>query len=542
MRAPGDVERERRRRLRLALHHRPRELVVDGRAITRDGPAYVIAEIGNNHQGDLEKAKALIHAARECGVDAVKFQKRDNRALFTREFYESPYDNEQSYGRDVRRAPRVPRAAEERLVRADALRAGGGRRVRRAASTSRARTCSPSSTSTRSSSPRATSSTSRSCATSPRSASRCSSRPAAARSRTSIAPSTRSSPRNEQLCVLHCTAAYPADVEDLNLVGHHGAARALPGPRDRALRPSQRDRDGAGRVHARRAGLREALHAQPRVEGHRPRVLADARRDAPLRARPASRPGRARRRRQATLPSEERRSRRWGRSSSRRAISRPGTSSPGRPRREVAGGRGPPARTSSTTSLGAHARAPLAVEETVARGRRRARRGARRRATRDDLTEIRLVVFDFDGVFSDNRVWTNERGEESVACWRGDSLGLRRLDEVGVDYFVLTPEANDAVPARARKIRIECIRASRTSSRCCARRPSGAASLAPRPRTSATTSTTRSASRRSAPVVPGDAWPEVVPLAGSGAHARGGHGCVREFCDAVWNAKRAVAA
>ena len=76
-----------------------RELVVDGKAITRDGPAYVIAEIGNNHQGELEKAKALIHAARECGVDAVKFQKRDNRTLFTRSFYDAPYDNENSYGR-----------------------------------------------------------------------------------------------------------------------------------------------------------------------------------------------------------------------------------------------------------------------------------------------------------------------------------------------------------------------------------------------------------------------------------------------------------
>jgi N-acetylneuraminate synthase/sialic acid synthase len=75
-----------------------RELVVDGKVIARDGPAYVIAEIGNNHQGDLEKAKALIHAAAECGVDAVKFQKRDNHRLYTRVFYESPYDNENSYG------------------------------------------------------------------------------------------------------------------------------------------------------------------------------------------------------------------------------------------------------------------------------------------------------------------------------------------------------------------------------------------------------------------------------------------------------------
>jgi N-acetylneuraminate synthase/sialic acid synthase len=74
------------------------ELLVDGKRISRDGDAYVIAEIGHNHQGSLEQAKALVHAAKECGVDAVKFQKRDNRRLFTRSFYESPYDNENSFG------------------------------------------------------------------------------------------------------------------------------------------------------------------------------------------------------------------------------------------------------------------------------------------------------------------------------------------------------------------------------------------------------------------------------------------------------------
>jgi N-acetylneuraminate synthase/sialic acid synthase len=72
---------------------------VDGRRIADDAPAYVVAEIGHNHQGDVEKAKALIHAAKECGVDAVKLQKRDNRRLYTRALYEAPYDNEHSFGR-----------------------------------------------------------------------------------------------------------------------------------------------------------------------------------------------------------------------------------------------------------------------------------------------------------------------------------------------------------------------------------------------------------------------------------------------------------
>jgi N-acetylneuraminate synthase/sialic acid synthase len=74
------------------------ELRVDGTLIHDEGEAYVLAEIGHNHQGDVEKAKTLIHAAKECGVAAVKLQKRDNRTLFTRVFYDSPYDNENSFG------------------------------------------------------------------------------------------------------------------------------------------------------------------------------------------------------------------------------------------------------------------------------------------------------------------------------------------------------------------------------------------------------------------------------------------------------------
>jgi N-acetylneuraminate synthase/sialic acid synthase len=61
-------------------------LTIDGVEITGEGECYVIAEVGHNHQGDVEKAKQLIHAAKECGADAVKLQKRSNRALYTRAY------------------------------------------------------------------------------------------------------------------------------------------------------------------------------------------------------------------------------------------------------------------------------------------------------------------------------------------------------------------------------------------------------------------------------------------------------------------------
>ena len=158
------------------------------------------------------------------------------------------------------------------------------------------------------------------------------------------------------------------------------------------------------------------------------------------------------------------------------------------------------------------------------------------------LAEIRLVVFDFDGVFSDNRVWTNEHGEESVACSRSDAAGLRRLDEVGVEYFVLTSETNDAVPARARKIRIDCVRGIED------KLPVLRAELERRgfslEETAYVGNDINDAECLTAvglAAVPADAWPEVVPLAGIVLTRAGGHGCVREFCDSIWAAKRAVA-
>ena len=160
-----------------------------------------------------------------------------------------------------------------------------------------------------------------------------------------------------------------------------------------------------------------------------------------------------------------------------------------------------------------------------------------------DLEAIRFVVFDFDGVFSDNRVWTNDRGEESVACWRGDAFGLRRLEEAGVDHLILSMEVNEAVGARARKIRATCIQGIEDKPPVlreeAARR---GVSLAETAYVGNDINDAGCLELVGLPVVPADAWPEVIPLARLVLDRTGGHGCARELCDMVWLAKRAAAA
>lgn len=66
--------------------------------ISRKSPCFVIAEIGHNHSGEIDKAIKMITVAAACGADAVKFQKRNNKTLYTREMYNKPYENENSFG------------------------------------------------------------------------------------------------------------------------------------------------------------------------------------------------------------------------------------------------------------------------------------------------------------------------------------------------------------------------------------------------------------------------------------------------------------
>tara|TARA_A100000164_G_scaffold377965_1_gene418451 strand:- start:202 stop:1230 length:1029 start_codon:yes stop_codon:yes gene_type:complete len=69
------------------------------KTIITDNLPFIIAEIGHNHQGSIDKAKEMIKEAKICGANAVKLQKRSNKNLYTREMYNSIYNSENSYAK-----------------------------------------------------------------------------------------------------------------------------------------------------------------------------------------------------------------------------------------------------------------------------------------------------------------------------------------------------------------------------------------------------------------------------------------------------------
>jgi len=88
--------------------------------VTRDGPEFaVVAEVGNNHNGSLEIAEAMIRSAAECGADAVKFQTRDIESLYTSSYLTRLYQNDVSEGPDYgshRRRLELPQRVYPRLM------------------------------------------------------------------------------------------------------------------------------------------------------------------------------------------------------------------------------------------------------------------------------------------------------------------------------------------------------------------------------------------------------------------------------------------
>ena len=75
-----------------------RKFEIKNNTIDQNTSCYIIAEIGHNHQGNLEQCIKIIDEASKCGVSAVKLQKRNNKKLFTKVFYEQEYNSENAFG------------------------------------------------------------------------------------------------------------------------------------------------------------------------------------------------------------------------------------------------------------------------------------------------------------------------------------------------------------------------------------------------------------------------------------------------------------
>ncbi len=70
---------------------------------------------------------------------------------------------------------------------------------------------------------------------------------------------------------------------------------------------------------------------------------------------------------------------------------------------------------------------------------------------------IQLIVYDFDGVMTDNKVIVSEDGKESVIVNRGDGLAIAKIKEMGIKQIIISTEKNIVVEARAKKLNIDCL-------------------------------------------------------------------------------------
>jgi YrbI family 3-deoxy-D-manno-octulosonate 8-phosphate phosphatase len=157
----------------------------------------------------------------------------------------------------------------------------------------------------------------------------------------------------------------------------------------------------------------------------------------------------------------------------------------------------------------------------------------------DLLLTVRLIAFDFDGVFTDNSVYVTQDGIESVRCWRGDGLGLERLRSIGIETLIISTEINPVVMARARKLNLSCKHGVQDKA---------AAILATCQDLQIDSQQTMFVGNDindipafqsiGIPVGVADSYPEIYPYILCRTQKPGGLGAVREICDLVFNAKK----
>ena len=148
------------------------------------------------------------------------------------------------------------------------------------------------------------------------------------------------------------------------------------------------------------------------------------------------------------------------------------------------------------------------------------------------IRRIRLVAFDFDGVFTDNMVYVFEDGSEAVRCSRSDGMGLQNLERAGISTVIISTEPNPVVSARARKLKIRCIQ-NCSDKRATLQEITRELKI----RIDETAFVGNDINDLAClecvglPIVVQDAHPDVLAVARYQTKRPGGHGAVREICD-----------
>ena len=148
------------------------------------------------------------------------------------------------------------------------------------------------------------------------------------------------------------------------------------------------------------------------------------------------------------------------------------------------------------------------------------------------IRNIRLVAFDFDGVFTDNTVYVFEDGREAVRCTRSDGIGLSKLRALDIATVIISTEPNPVVSARSRKLNIECIQN-------CQDKVEALDQVVKRlgltfeqvAFVGNDINDLPCLTTVALPIVVGDAHPDVVSIGYYQTKHLGGHGAVREVCD-----------
>ena len=76
---------------------------------------------------------------------------------------------------------------------------------------------------------------------------------------------------------------------------------------------------------------------------------------------------------------------------------------------------------------------------------------------RKQFNKIQLIVYDFDGVMTDNKLYVDQNGNEMVQVTRADGLGVAEIKKLGIKQIIISTEKNPVVSARADKLDISCL-------------------------------------------------------------------------------------